>query len=213
VATTTAAGAVSFAVTKRVRFGQSLRVVGSVPQLGDWDPSRAPELVWSEGDVWTGEVALPPGAEAAYKFVVVGGEADAEWEEGDDRRVTGGDAPAVVTADFGKRAGADKPREKERSRDKEKERKKSRDSPPDDPAAPRVAPTDELVLAMAGADGRWQGKEVTFMRSNDHSGSRRGGHKPDGLAGGAKALVEGDMCAAAQPHPLSAAVLGLRRRR
>jgi hypothetical protein len=195
-ASASAAAAVSFSVTKHVRFGQTLRVVGSLPELGAWDPAKAPELTWGDGDVWTGAVALPPGAEASYKFVVyrADGSAEAEWEDGDDRRVTGSaDGPIAVTVEFGR---GDSGRRRDKEKDKERNRRsdKGGDSGGNNGGA-SVAPSDELVLAMAGADGRWQGKEVTFMRSNDHSGARRGAWKPEGLNGAAKALVDGDMCA------------------
>jgi hypothetical protein len=209
-ASASAGAAVNFSVQKQLRFGQTLRVVGSLPELGGWDPSRAPELTWGDGDVWTGAVALPPGAEASYKFVVfrADGSAEAEWEEGDDRRVTGSaDGPIAVNVEFGRRKDKDKERSK---RNTEKNNNNGGSNGGNGGGGASVAPSDELVLAMAGADGRWQGKEVTFMRSNDHSGDRRGAWKPDGLSGAAKALVDGDMCA---PRGAQAAQLRVVRRR
>ena len=39
---------------------------------------------------------------------------------------------------------------------------------------------------------QWQGKAVSFMRSNEHSRERRGGWDLTGLVGAARAVVEGD---------------------
>ena len=39
---------------------------------------------------------------------------------------------------------------------------------------------------------QWQGKAVSFMRSNEHSRDRRGGWDLTGLVGVARAVVEGD---------------------
>ena len=46
------------------------------------------------------------------------------------------------------------------------------------------------------AHQRWQGREVAFMRGNEHSSERRGAWDAAGLAGAARALVEGDRDAA-----------------
>ena len=175
------AALVTFSVKRKVAFGEHLRVVGNVAELGAWNPSSAPALSWNDGDVWTGSVEVA-GA-ASFKFVVFGGDGDPLWEEGDDRKLAGGDQPAGVTAEWrgsAKRTGKDR-----RGGDGDGGNGSGRRS---------VAAADELVLAMAGAEGRWQGKEVTFMKANEHSGSRRGGWKPEGLSGAAQRLVEGDMC-------------------
>ena len=39
---------------------------------------------------------------------------------------------------------------------------------------------------------QWQGQEVAFMRSNEHSKDRRGSWHPEGLDGAALHLVQGD---------------------
>ena len=177
------AALVTFSIKRKVAFGEHLRVVGSSPELGAWNPAAAPELHWNDGDVWTGSVEL--ASDAAFKFVVYGGDGEPLWEEGDDRKLAAGQSVGITAEWRGntKRSG------------------KSRDHGHGDggdggggAGRRSVAPADELVLALAGAEGRWQGKEVTFMRANEHSGSRRGGWKPEGLSGAAQRLVEGDMC-------------------
>ena len=47
---------VKFELHKECHYGQQFNVVGSDPQLGDWEPSAALPLNWTEGHVWTTEV-------------------------------------------------------------------------------------------------------------------------------------------------------------
>jgi hypothetical protein len=180
------AALVTFSVKRRVAFGQHLRVVGSAPELGAWDPAQAPALSWNDGHVWTGSVEL--AGDAAFKFVVYGGDGEPLWEEGDDRRLAGGEAIGI-TAEWQSNQHSSR-----RDRERERDRHDGGGSDGGSSGPSPVAAADELVLAMAGAEGRWQGKEVTFMKANEHSGSRRGGWKPEGLTGAAQRLVEGDMC-------------------
>lgn len=53
-----------------------VRVVGSGPELGNWNPFDAPVL---------GDVDLPVGSAFAYKFVAIGEEGAMFWESGDNR--------------------------------------------------------------------------------------------------------------------------------
>ena len=47
---------VKFELHKECHYGQQFNVVGADPQLGDWEPSAALPLNWTEGHVWTTEV-------------------------------------------------------------------------------------------------------------------------------------------------------------
>jgi len=39
----------------QVAFGEHIRLVGESSEFGSWELKGAPELTWTEGDVWTGE--------------------------------------------------------------------------------------------------------------------------------------------------------------
>jgi hypothetical protein len=96
---------VAFRVAHKAAFGQAVRVVGEPAALGGWDPEQAAVLEWTEGDVWVGAAALPPGAHA-FKLVVAGADGGgALWEEGPNRVVEvaagSGAAPAAVACAFG----------------------------------------------------------------------------------------------------------------
>lgn len=59
---------------------------GSSPELGNWVPEVAPRLIWSEGGIWSAEVALPPGT---YSFKCMLRRADGSyvWESGENRHL------------------------------------------------------------------------------------------------------------------------------
>jgi hypothetical protein len=52
---------VKFATKFKAQFGTFLKVVGGPDQLGAWEIEDAPPLQWSEGDVWSITLLLPPG--------------------------------------------------------------------------------------------------------------------------------------------------------
>ena len=86
---------VCFAVKKSCSFGMSVAILGNTSSLGEWDPKRAVELIWTEDDLWV----LPPckaprmirGQSIEYKYVVVPSEGedltDLQWQEGDNNIV------------------------------------------------------------------------------------------------------------------------------
>lgn len=65
-------------------FGETLKIVGSTPELGDWDVEGALALEWGEGNNWSGSTTLPPGP-AKFKVVIIRGDGSAWWEEGPNR--------------------------------------------------------------------------------------------------------------------------------
>lgn len=75
---------------KHVEFGQAVAVLGAGEVLGNWAPEYSIPLVWTEGDVWTGQVTVPKGSEAEFKFIVVVKDDETEvveWEECNNRRL------------------------------------------------------------------------------------------------------------------------------
>ncbi|KIZ02986.1 hypothetical protein MNEG_4974 [Monoraphidium neglectum] len=61
---------VSFVVPQYVTsYGQVLKVVGAVDELGNWAPEQAPTMTWSEGHQWTLDVPLPVG-DVTFKVVM-----------------------------------------------------------------------------------------------------------------------------------------------
>ncbi|KAG2430618.1 hypothetical protein HXX76_010136 [Chlamydomonas incerta] len=66
-------------------YGQELRVVGSLPELGGWNPWTAPRMSWSEGHQWSLETSLP---QETFEFKVIALEGGhVRWESGSNRVV------------------------------------------------------------------------------------------------------------------------------
>mmetsp|Transcript_19067 Transcript_19067/g.48939 ORF Transcript_19067/g.48939 Transcript_19067/m.48939 type:complete len:654 (-) Transcript_19067:108-2069(-) len=74
---------VKISIQKPVPFGQSLKVIGNHPTLGEWNLDAAPAMEWGEGDVWTSSVMLPAGT-WEFKCVITAGDMQ-DWEDGDNR--------------------------------------------------------------------------------------------------------------------------------
>jgi hypothetical protein len=58
---------VRFSTKFPAEFGTFLKAVGGGAQLGEWEVADAPPLQWSEGDVWSTSLLMPPGT---YEFKV-----------------------------------------------------------------------------------------------------------------------------------------------
>ena len=63
-------------------FGDTAVVVGSVAQLGGWDPSRGLRLSTDADSypTWTGHVAIDCGGECEFKLVILRADGGVEWE-------------------------------------------------------------------------------------------------------------------------------------
>ena len=82
---------VSFSVfCPHVRGDQTLKVVGSVPELGNWNPSMALELNDYEFPRWSGtQTFSKESLRFEFKFVIVGDDGSVFWESGDNRSCSG----------------------------------------------------------------------------------------------------------------------------
>ncbi|ANC31012.1 carbohydrate-binding module family 20 domain-containing protein [Isoptericola dokdonensis] len=83
-----ATGETSVAVRATTVWGQDVRLVGSLPELGSWSPQHGVRLGAGSYPVWTATVDLPAGASFEYKFVKVDGSGAVVWENGSNRTAT-----------------------------------------------------------------------------------------------------------------------------
>ena len=83
---------VTFFCKKQVKDGEVVYVCGGIPQLGDWNISRALKLKKSGSDDWNGEVLIKPTPEFEYKYFVsssLGLKGDnIKWDEGLNLRMS-----------------------------------------------------------------------------------------------------------------------------
>lgn len=71
--------------TPQVNFGDAVRVVGNHESVGAWDAWAAPQLRWSDGDVWVAAVPIPEGTQLEYKLVWERSGGYLEWENTPNR--------------------------------------------------------------------------------------------------------------------------------
>ncbi|PRQ42963.1 putative phosphoglucan, water dikinase [Rosa chinensis] len=76
---------VKFQLQKECSFGQHFLIVGDDPMLGLWDPERAIQMDWSDGNVWSVELDIPVGKSIQFKFILKGSAGNILWQPGPDR--------------------------------------------------------------------------------------------------------------------------------
>jgi predicted alpha/beta superfamily hydrolase len=102
---------VTFQITTNSTSGTSVFVVGSIPQLYTWDPTRAVKLVPSNCDGsncnWSVQIGIPPGVTYEYKFITradcaacYSKPSNVSWEPGTNR--TGSTPPSPLAPHAGK---------------------------------------------------------------------------------------------------------------
>ncbi|KAJ4870584.1 hypothetical protein Rs2_47806 [Raphanus sativus] len=172
---------------RQVKFGEHVAMFGSAEEIGSWK-EKSP-LAWSEKG-WVCELELNGGEALEFKFVVVKKDGSLSWESGDNRvlRLPNSGSFSVVCHWDATGETLDLPHQVAGG----EESSDNNDIGDDD---------DRVVSSENGAQqlrkstlgGQWQGKDASFMRSNEH-GSREVGRNWDttGLVGSALKMVEGD---------------------
>jgi len=170
---------IRFALKRKVNFGESFKLTGSHESLGNWDVSKSPSLTWSEGDIWTTDISLPPGTAAVFEFKCVlisesGGEP--KWEKGPNHTIDitnslaeGSNAVIEVAIDWSKGATVDgiAQKQSERKREEEEEEEYYRQLP-----AVQLDSNGSIKAEIRLPQDAWQGKAPVFMQKNEHSGER-----------------------------------------
>ena len=82
----------TFNAKVKTSYGQTVKVVGSTAQLGNWNVAAVPALSASQysdaNPLWSGSVTIPAKTSLEYKFVKVDGSGAATWESGSNRQYT-----------------------------------------------------------------------------------------------------------------------------
>ncbi|KAF9732153.1 hypothetical protein PMIN06_005382 [Paraphaeosphaeria minitans] len=72
--------------------GQTIKIAGSISQLGSWDTSKAVALSASQytssNPLWSATINLPAGTSFEYKFIKVESSGSVTYESGDNRKYT-----------------------------------------------------------------------------------------------------------------------------
>ncbi|KAK3386833.1 starch binding domain-containing protein [Podospora didyma] len=106
-ATPAATVAVTFAELATTSYGQTIKVAGSISQLGSWNTASAPALSAAKyttaSPLWTYTVSLPAGTTFTYKFINVASSGAVSWESDPNRSFTvptGCDAAVTVNSSW-----------------------------------------------------------------------------------------------------------------
>eukprot|EP00798_Chlamydomonas_sp_ICE-L_P027101 gene27100-2325_t len=87
----------TISVKYKTSYGESVKVVGSGAELGNWNSDEGPHLSWSDNHIWSLTADIPVGVEIRFKLIVIGPDGSS-WEDGDDRTIT------ALGADYGLKA-------------------------------------------------------------------------------------------------------------
>lgn len=91
-ATSGASVAITFQESVTTAYGETIKLVGSISQLGSWTVASAPAMSASQytsaSPLWTYTVSLPAGTALEYKFVKVGSTGTVTWESDPNRSYT-----------------------------------------------------------------------------------------------------------------------------
>ncbi|KAJ7208225.1 glycoside hydrolase [Mycena pura] len=79
---------VSFEETATTVFGENIFLVGSISQLGNWDPNASLALSAATYPVWAITVTLPPNTSFLYKFIRKETDGSIVWESDPNRSAT-----------------------------------------------------------------------------------------------------------------------------
>lgn len=97
-------GTVTFNVEFHTGFGEDVILVGSVPELGQWDTKQGVRLHTSEVNFpfWTSppiSLSLPREEPVLYKYVLTTADGRVEWESGPDRKISRTIFPDIMEED------------------------------------------------------------------------------------------------------------------
>jgi predicted carbohydrate-binding protein with CBM5 and CBM33 domain len=84
--------AVTFNSKTTTSFGQTIRIAGSISQLGNWNTASAPALsadkYTASNPIWSTTINLPAGTSFEYKFIKAESNGAVTYESGDNRVYT-----------------------------------------------------------------------------------------------------------------------------
>lgn len=176
----------SILLKHQVQFGESVAIMGSAKELGSWKKPQA--MTWTENG-WVCNLELRGEEPIEFKFVIVGQDKSLAWESGDNRIIQipkGGNFTLNCHWSTTTEAMKLLPTEYVESQDLVESLNGTGSIVPDNAATESEVGTSPFVE-------QWQGRNATFMRSNEH-GNRETERKWDtsGLEGLALKLVQAD---------------------
>ena len=73
-------------MTYETQIGETLAVIGNIPELGQWDDFSKCKMKWTEGHKWVSDDIKISGKHFfLYKYVIIENEKVKRWERGANR--------------------------------------------------------------------------------------------------------------------------------
>ncbi|ERN06779.1 phosphoglucan, water dikinase, chloroplastic [Amborella trichopoda] len=177
--------AIRIRLDHQVKFGEHIAITGSSKELGSW--KKNVDMSWTE-DGWVADLKLKGGENVEYKFVILAKEKTTIWEEGDNR--------ALKLPKEGKfemvchwnqtREAVNLPAFEDEVEVGSEEVAVVDDNSNSSPLLVEVQEPSAFVQG-------WQGKVVSFMKSNKHGETESARRwNTESLEGPALKLVKGD---------------------
>ena len=78
-----------FSIKYDTKYGEEVGILGSIPELGNWNQNQIFYLHWNNGNVWTGEILIGPYplSDFEFKFIISSNRCVKIWESGDNNKV------------------------------------------------------------------------------------------------------------------------------
>ncbi|KAH7438540.1 hypothetical protein KP509_04G019300 [Ceratopteris richardii] len=177
----------------QVQFGEHHALMGSAQSMGSWQ-QRIP-MNWTDSG-WVADLEIDSGERVEFKYLIVLQDGNVIWEDGSNRVLDLTESESLeLVCRWNDTKSHDVLEVSEVSRRVEEsftngslgevEEQEALASDSEDDADSEFIASTEFVQ-------EWQGREVTFMRSNEHKGDGIGKWDTSGLDGSAFDLVDGD---------------------
>ena len=78
-----------FSIKYNTQFGEEVGILGSIPDLGNWNQNQIFYLHWNNGNIWTGKIdfGTTPLVDFEYKFIISYNRNVKMWESGENNKV------------------------------------------------------------------------------------------------------------------------------
>ncbi|QTA81651.1 Glycoside hydrolase, family 77 [Desulfonema limicola] len=77
---------ICFSIHYNTVWGQKLCVSGSIPELGNWNPEQAPEMIYTSGGIWVLKLDFTKPVDFKYKYCLMDeNKKSIKWESGENR--------------------------------------------------------------------------------------------------------------------------------
>lgn len=176
----------------QVEFGEQHALRGSVGSMGKWKKSIP--MNWTESG-WVTDVEVDPGEHIEFKYVIIRQNGDLIWEDGSNRVLEIRKGGSFEVISFWNNTEGITILDESEGDDGLVEMSKPSSETKEDAQNGSVTDSQEEFEVSTSFVQDWQGRDISFMRSNEHAREKAGRWNTSGLEGPALQLVEGDKSA------------------